>query len=591
MPDSLKFQLELVDKMTKPGKEMAAQLAKLKLQLNAANQAVKQTEAALNKLQKAKVVDIATYRKLTAELEHNRAAQNGYRQSILSLAAPQADHNEQMTESVTKGVLLGNIYTKLGEVAFAAGRKIVELGIGGAELAIHAVELKMDTLDALEAFVGTAEAAKEIYGRIEDMQGQVAMSQERGMGLARELSAAGVTNKDALVDAIQAIGQVESVLGGGAGGRIQSIIERSSASGKFKFNAKQLAGTGVQSSAIAAALGMTPAQMDAQMKAGKITAEQGIAALAKAVSQKFAGVAGKQVLDIGNQFQHFKDNVSKLFEDVNTDGFLSALHDVLSMFDQSTESGRILKTVITDAFNGMFKIVAEAGPTIKWLFKEMIILALRFYIAMRPVLSAIKNAFSGESLDIVKTFKAVFGPLAEDIIGVVSALSILVGWVITVDAWILHIINSVMDFKAGMEQAGGAIIGGLVNGIKNGAGAAVDAVKQVASDMLNNFIGHFKIGSPSKVMAEMGGHLMSGLGQGIDQGSAGAQASMSDAMSSTPVAKSSGGGGGNKSVSVTVAPGAIVISGVQNAQQVADMLPEMFANAVEELMMEKGVAA
>ncbi len=591
MPDSLKFQLELVDKMTKPGKEMAAQLAKLKLQLNAANQAVKQTEAALNKLQKAKVVDIATYRKLTAELEHNKAAQNGYRQSILSMVQPQADHNEQMTESVTKGVLLGNIYTKLGEVAFAAGRKIVELGIGGAELAIHAVELKMDTLDALEAFVGTAEAAKEIYGRIEDMQGQVAMSQERGMGLARELSAAGVTNKDALVDAIQAIGQVESVLGGGAGGRIQSIIERSSASGKFKFNAKQLAGTGVQSSAIAAALGMTPAQMDAQMKAGKITAEQGIAALAKAVSQKFAGVAGKQVLDIGNQFQHFKDNVSKLFEDVNTDGFLSALHDVLSMFDQSTESGRILKTVITDAFNGMFKIVAEAGPTIKWLFKEMIILALRFYIAMRPVLSAIKNAFSGESLDIVKTFKAVFGPLAEDIIGVVSALSILVGWVITVDAWILHIINSVMDFKAGMEQAGGAIIGGLVNGIKNGAGAAVDAVKQVASDMLNNFIGHFKIGSPSKVMAEMGGHLMSGLGQGIDQGSAGAQASMSDAMSSTPVAKSSGGGGGNKSVSVTVAPGAIVISGVQNAQQVADMLPEMFANAVEELMMEKGAAA
>ncbi len=57
-------------------------------------------------------------------------------------------------------------------------------------LAIHANELKNDTVDALEAFLDTSSAAQDVYERVEDIQKEVAISQERGMSLAAKIGQA-----------------------------------------------------------------------------------------------------------------------------------------------------------------------------------------------------------------------------------------------------------------------------------------------------------------------------------------------------------------------------------------------------------------
>jgi hypothetical protein len=606
MSDSLKFQLELVDKLTKPGKEMAAQMQKIKLQLQAAQQAVKQTEAALSKLQRAKVVDIASYKQLTSQLSQQKAAVSGLRNQVLDQAGA-------MQEAGSESEMLAGA---LGGVAAAAAVAAAAMGaaaVGGMALSISAAEAKNDTLDALEAFVDTAGAANAVYDRVNNITSDIAMSQARGTELARDLSAAGVTNADALTDAIKSIGMVESVLGSGAGSKIQGIIEKATAGGKFQMNAKQLKGTGLQMSGVASALGITPKQLEAQMKAGKISAEKGITALTKAIDTKFGGVAAKQVLDFGAQIQHAKDNFTKLFEDVDTNGFLGALKDVLSVLDQNTSAGKALKFVVTSVFDGLFAAVAAVAPFVKAFFKGLVIIALQIYIAFKPLIKTIKDAFGGSNQSSVDSFAEALSQIGQILGGVITAaipllqamfkymmavwqaVSFVAGifwdWQVAVIGVVTDILGFLANIGAKFYDIGASIVTGLVDGIKSMVSAPADALKNMASSALDSFRGVFGIHSPSKVMAQMGGHLMGGLEQGIDKNSASAQGAMSEAVAPPQASASGSASSGGGGMQISFEPGSIVISGVQNAQQVAEMLPEMLADAMEKIMLEKGIAA
>lgn len=67
-------------------------------------------------------------------------------------------------------------------------------------------------------------------------------------------------------------------------------------------------------------------------------------------------------------------------------------------------------------------------------------------------------------------------------------------------------------------QAGKDIIGGLVSGIGDLAGGAVDAIKGVGSSMVSGFKGLLGISSPSKVFSQIGGFLDKGLADGVGKG-------------------------------------------------------------------------
>jgi hypothetical protein len=64
-------------------------------------------------------------------------------------------------------------------------------------------------------------------------------------------------------------------------------------------------------------------------------------------------------------------------------------------------------------------------------------------------------------------------------------------------------------------QAGKDLIQGLINGIKNMAGAAWDAVKSVGSSIVGGVKSLFGIGSPSRVFHEFGLNIGQGLVNGI----------------------------------------------------------------------------
>jgi hypothetical protein len=615
VPDSLKFQLELVDRMTAPGKQMEAQLKKLKLGLSDAEKQVRKTEAELAKLGKGKVVDIDQYRKLTAQLGQQKSVVSQLRGNVLGATDALKNQEAISDKSAKTMAALGGAMTAAAAAAGVLAIAVGAAAVAGMSLALSASEAKNDTLDALEAFQGSAEAADATYKSILGITDRVAISVKRGQELALELSAAGITSGDALTRAVESIGQVESVLGAGAGQKIQSIIEKAMAGGEFDLSTKNLKGTGVSTEMIAKQLGITPKQLEAQIKAGQISAEKGIDALTKAVNTKFGALAGKQVLDFGAQIQKAKDNLMGMFAGVDTSGFLTALKDVLSVFDSSTASGAALKEMLTSVFNGLFKVVEAVAPFVKAFLKGMIIIALQIYIAFKPLIKTIRDAFGGDNTASVEGFAGVFSRfgefLAQYLPYVVQVAQAVVGFLIPAFQYLWAVLSPVLsivgmlitafasitvpiaEFFLGivgkMAEFGANIVNGLVSGIVSMANAPVEAVKGIATSALNGFKSVFGIASPSKVMGEMGGHLMGGLEGGIDKNSSAPTAALADSVAPPQLGGSVGGG--SKSVTLQVAPGAIVIQTSGGAQEIAETLPGLLANVFEQAMIEVGGSA
>ncbi len=463
--------------------------------------------------------------------------------------------------ATTEGLAtLGTAVAATTAVALGLGAAFAYVAYSGASLAVHAAEAKNDTLDMLEAMLGSQEAAKSTYEQINAITKVVAVSQESAETLARELTAAGVTNQAMLVGAVKAISQTESVLKG-AGSKIQGIIEKAAQTGKFEVNAKKLTGTGVQLSVLYAELarrtGTGVKQIEAQLKAGKISAETGIAALTSVLDTKFGAVAAKQAMDIGAQFQRFHDNVSRLFEDVDTEPFLKGLNEILSLVDQSTVAGSALHEVFTAAFDGLFRAIAVVEPYAKAFFKGLIIIGLQVAIALKPLMKQLGLTFGGDqqanAMKLAKVMSAVGAAIGwvvskfvalitnttvwntlgyalkgilATILGVITLVGIAFGALIaiwSVGAAVLTALGTAIfaaigwlgEISSTALSAGGDFVSGLIDGITNAAGQLYETVKNLALGALDKFKSFFGISSPSKVMAKMGGHLTAGLSKGI----------------------------------------------------------------------------
>ncbi|MFN3595483.1 MAG: hypothetical protein ACK4TK_12525, partial [Thiobacillaceae bacterium] len=101
--------------------------------------------------------------------------------------------------------------------------------------------------------------------------------------------------------------------------------------------------------------------------------------------------------------------------------------------------------------------------------------------------------------------------------GIDALLSRLMGAPTTLGGVIYDIVQAVKGVPAQMLAIGGQIIDGLLQGMRQRWAALKEAVSGIASGIADTVRGPLGIRSPSRVFAEMGGHLMSGLQIGIER--------------------------------------------------------------------------
>lgn len=101
--------------------------------------------------------------------------------------------------------------------------------------------------------------------------------------------------------------------------------------------------------------------------------------------------------------------------------------------------------------------------------------------------------------------------------GIDALLSKLLGVPTSLGSVIYDIVQAVKGVPAQMLAIGGQIIDGLLQGMRQRWAALKEGVSGIASGIADTVRGALGIRSPSRVFAEMGGHLMSGLQIGIER--------------------------------------------------------------------------
>lgn len=192
---------------------------------------------------------------------------------------------------------------------------------------------------------------------------------------------------------------------------------------------------------------------------------------------------------------------------------------------------------------------------------------------------------------LVKSYIAAAIAVVKGVISSVKGpIDAIIGWFQNMWAGIREIVGKVTGFIGGIKdkildvfkgaaswlwETGENIVMGLINGIKNMAGAVKDAILNLLPGPLKSFASSLGISSPSKVFAAFGRAIPQGLAAGITGGAGDVARSMDRLMSvAQPPAMSARPGVGGGGASITNHIAISTLDPVAAAQHVRRVLLE-----------------
>jgi len=486
----------------------------------------------------------------------------------------------------------------------AVGATLFKLG----EFTAQATEAQEAAMALAEAEYGNTAAAKAVVDAQYAVSASSALSQDKVFALAQNLEKAGVS-AGAFKDYLQAMSETASVAGDAATKPIEKVIKKVEQLGKFQIKETDLKGSGIKISEVyeelAQKMGKSTQQIALDIKSGKIAAEEGLDAITEVMHNKFGEAAGAKALGIGTQIEKAKENFVNLFKDVDTSPLKSGLHEIFSLLDGNTKTGKALKSVLTGAMTGLFKAAAATIPYVEAFLLGVGIAGLDVYIAMKPAIKAIEKALGFDGKTTTNSMKTasdagralgfvvgslVVGMAAIWAAGAFAFKGILIGVNAVRSAWpkmvagvksvytsIKSGLSKAVDYVKGLPAdftaAGDAMIDGLVQAIQNGASKVVSAVTGVMSGAVKAGKAAIGMASPAKRFGEMGDASIAGYTGAVSKGHDKIQASVKHVLSfSTKAANDNGKSwaqagaekrfaeGSGSSGGVTVEAGAFVIN-------------------------------
>ena len=134
--------------------------------------------------------------------------------------------------------------------------------------------------------------------------------------------------------------------------------------------------------------------------------------------------------------------------------------------------------------------------------------------ALSTIASFVSSAISAIVSFVSQIVSSITSGMSQFVSAIVSGGANAVSAVVSMGS---QIVSSVTGFVGDMVSAGADLIRGLINGIKNMAGAAVDAAKSVVGDAIAGAKNLLGINSPSRVFRSFGEYTMQGLEIGINR--------------------------------------------------------------------------
>jgi hypothetical protein len=509
-------------------------------------------------------------------------------------AKAQAKETAGALENMGKGVTaaggpLGALLGKLemfksigfaGAVGLAAGAVVVLTAavlagaVALASYALRAADAARSARLLADALAGSKELGAEFDAVVTQLASKVPLARTQIADLARELNLMKLGRRD-MQAGLTAIAITTSAIGESAGNVVKGVVQSSAAMKRFTLGARDmwgeytgLAGSGLKSmdvlSALAKQLGVGVGEVEKKLRLGQIKMKDGLRALEAATEARFGKTIQAQMLSINTQFSKAQENLAQMTSGVDLEPALNGLKELLSIFDESTVAGAVLKTILGEGLGGLSRALGVLLPLGKDFFLEFAIGAMEIYLALRPIgrqilewvgplLTAQNAATAGKVA--VYALAAVFGALA---VAAGAALAVLATPFVLIGAaiWALVTVaqaawNALSD---GAKDVGRFIIEGLIGGILGGVPLVLSAVANLGTAIAGKFKSVLGIASPSKLFFSYGMNIGEGAEGGIEASSGGVQGAVDDMA---PVPPAGGGGavarlGGGQNVTVNI---------------------------------------
>lgn len=464
----------------------------------------------------------------------------------------------------------------LKAIVYAATAGAVAL-LAMAAAAVMVISARSQLLATFGALSFGATGGAKTLAIVEKLGTQLPQSTAKIAEWATELQKTGFQGR-ALESALKAVAAAEALMGASGAAAAQGLLnslgkggaEAASLIMKIKANLPEaremLASMGLRIEDIAGALGMTLPQF----RAAKLSAKQMAEAVEKALARKAAGPLADLMLTFPSILGKAKEGMLSLFDKLGpaVKPFMGAVKKLFGEFSKGGSVITFLKPIVTSVMTTLFtwgaKAVGVVRSIVVWLasagkaggFFSGAIAVMKIgwaslvgifkvvSVALRPVIGLLKMIFSNAM--VLSGIKTIFTVIAAVVTGLVVAFVGIVAVMSTVIGFFGGLVGALAGIPAAMAGLASSIINGLIGGITGGAGGFISSLMAMASSGLAAFKGVFGIASPSKVMAEMGGHVAGGAEQGIDDGSAKVQKSMDSMMTpkGAPAGKGAKGGAG-----------------------------------------------
>jgi hypothetical protein len=514
--------------------------------------------------------------------------------------------------SLTKGI--SGLSAELGPaIAIVAAYTAVLGGLAyafyeGAKLTLASVAFKREAVGAFTALTGSAKVGKETLGIVRDLAKSLPDTEAALVSRAKGLLAQGL-DVSKLKSTLQAASNIAAGAGEEFATKFTALQERITTTGKFKFKGLALKGTGINEKDLAAQLGLpSPAALDAALKAGTISIDRGLAAMNAAASKKFGGLAMEKISTTEGFSNKLHDSLGHLFEDIDTKPFFEGLRGILHLFDASTGTGKVLKTVINSIFGGAFARSGGILLSVKHGIQDIVIAGLKLYIALKPAISSIKSLWKSakESKNLKLALIGVAGlvgafaaavliaggimiGLGAIVAGVAALIVLGIGWVAAkIVMFGVFIGKNLGKWGHTAKDAAANFINGIIDGINKGIAAVKSAVNKLAGALPKALADKLEIHSPSRVMMRLGEQTGEGYAQGVEKKGGRASTAVTSLASSAQSGASGGERGGGKSLSITVEKGAIVVQG-GGGETLLELTETGLARLLERLALKEGL--
>lgn len=391
------------------------------------------------------------------------------------------------------------------------------------------------------------------------------------------------------------------------------------------------------------------ANVDKQIAAGKVTGAQGVAAGQKAISRMSGGHrpgdaaqrASGSLAGVWAQLQTLPATLAMSVDLPGTEpirAFGQTILDVLRVDGPVASAllgsvGKLFSAVSHalfdaapggDALSGIMLGVAGAVDALAAVVRVVAPVARAFvgglvegfsevHRVLAPIASSFLEMWTGavgdQGLELAQVARAIgkglvymavaVGAVVAGLVAAAGMTTVFLGAVLAgVVGLVAFLANAGVQLASALwgwvtdaGAVGQAIVYGIVEGMLFGLPSLISTAVQLGASVIGAVGGELEIASPSKVMAEMGGHTAAGFALGVAGGAPAVDGAMADLVSPTGTAAGAATRSfGASAVNVTVnvdAPGG-------DAQTIGDhlrrILPAALRDAFDQMSTEMGVA-